>query len=308
MDWGDRADESAELRRAISGVLVIDKPVGMSSHDVVQAVRRGSGIRRVGHTGTLDPRASGVLVVLVGSAVRLSEYLSSSDKEYQAVIRLGRETDTYDSEGRTLASSEVNVSREELEAALQGFVGEFEQEPPPFSAIKVKGKRAYDLARQGKEVDLAPRKITVYSIDLLEWDPPEATISVACSSGTYIRSLAHDLGQVLGCGAMLAGLRRTRSGRFTLRQAVPLSRLEQAFAESGWASYLLPAAEALSDWPSVELSEEQIEAVRHGMRIPAEEGDFSLACGLDEQGELVALLGYDAATHEWMPKKVLFDL
>jgi tRNA pseudouridine55 synthase len=301
------SNESFDIKNAISGVLVVDKPTGMTSHDVVQVIRRGTNIRRAGHTGTLDPRASGVLVVLIGPAVRLSEYVSASDKRYQAVITLGKTTDTYDEDGKITSSAEVNVTEERFNEELQKFVGEIEQVPPPYSAVKVKGQKAYDMARKGEEVELAPRLIKVYSLELLEWAPPEVVIDVYCSSGTYVRSLAHDLGERLGCGATLTGLRRTKSGRFTLRDAVPLRKLNDAFIDGTWYQYLIPAAEALSDWPTIEVNTTQMEILSHGNRIPAENGATSRAIGVNEQGELVALLELDETLHEWQPKKVFFS-
>ncbi len=299
--------DNFDLKNAISGVLVIDKPVGMTSHDVVQVVRKGTNIRRAGHTGTLDPRASGVLIVLVGPAVRLSEYVSASDKRYQAVITLGKKTDTFDEDGKQLASAEVNVTEEQFERELKTFVGDIEQVPPPYSAVKVQGRKAYEMAREGEEVDLAPRIISVYSLEMLEWAPPEVVIDIFCSSGTYVRSLANDLGERLGCGATLTGLRRTKSGRFTLRDAVPLRKLNEAFTDGTWYQYLIPAAEALSDWPALELSNDEMETVRHGNRIPAVPTPEKKARGISQQGELVALLELDEATNEWQPKKVFFS-
>jgi tRNA pseudouridine55 synthase len=304
----DHTNENFDMKNAISGVLVVDKPTGMTSHDVVQAIRRGTNIRRAGHTGTLDPRASGVLVVLLGPAVRLSEYVSASDKRYQAVIMLGTTTDTFDADGKTTSSSPVNVTEEQFDTELQKFVGRIEQVPPPYSAIKVQGRKAYEMARAGEEVELAPRIIDVYSLELLEWAPPEVVIDVNCSSGTYVRSLANDLGARLGCGATLTGLRRTKNGRFTLRDAVPLRKLNEAFISGSWYQYLIPAAEALSsDWPGIELTQEEMESIRHGHRIPAKPDSGLKACGISEQGELVALMTLDEATHEWQPKKVFFS-
>jgi tRNA pseudouridine55 synthase len=297
------------IDNVVSGVLVVDKPIGLTSHDVVQVIRRGTGIRRAGHTGTLDPRASGVLVVLVGPAVRLSEYVSASDKRYQATLRLGSSTDTYDADG-TVTSPTVavdNITEELFETTLQTFVGSIEQVPPPYSAVKVKGRKAYEMAREGEEVDLAPRTINVYSLDVLEWASPEVVIDVYCSSGTYVRSLANDLGQQLGCGAHLIGLRRTKSGRFTLRDAVPLRRLQEAFDAGDWYRYLIPAAEALADWPMVELDGDQVELVRHGHRVPAAAGSQGWARGVSQQGDLVALLEVDPELNEWQPKKVFFQ-
>lgn len=301
-------NDNFNVKDSISGVLVVDKPVGMTSHDVVQAIRSGTNIRRAGHTGTLDPRASGVLVVLIGPAVRLSQYVSASDKRYQAIIELGTSTDTYDGDGEVTGRSPVDITVEEFETALKGFVGEIEQKPPSFSAIKVGGRKAYEMARNGEEVELEPRKINVYSLELLEWDPPEAVVDVNCSSGTYVRSLANDLGEILGCGANLVGLRRTKSGQFALRDAVPLRKLQEAFTAGDWYKYLIPAAEALSDWPSIELSFEQVDEVKHGHRITAdlEGSEGKLARAISQQGELVALMEYDTETNEWQPRKVFF--
>ena len=302
-------NDRSNFDNSVSGVLVVDKPVGMTSHDVVQRIRSGTHIRRAGHTGTLDPRASGVLVVLIGPAVRLSEYVSTSDKRYQAVLRFGMTTSTYDTEGEITSRAPVDISYEELEETLSTFVGEFKQTPPIYSAIKVGGRKAYDIARDGETLDLEPRTINVYSIELLDWDPPEAVIDIHCSSGTYIRSLASDLGEKLGCGATLVGLRRTRNGQFGLRDAVSLSKLEDAFNDGDWYKYLIPAAEALSDWYTVVLTYEQVDAVRHGHRVPAPEVVQAGLWGraVSEEGELVALIEYDAETNEWQPRKVFFN-
>jgi len=295
------------VKNVVSGVLVVDKPVGLTSHDVVQIIRRGTGIRRAGHTGTLDPRASGVLVVLLGPAVRLSEYVSASDKRYQATIRLGSSTDTYDAEGVTTQPEvPVEVSEEQFIELLKGFVGEIEQVPPAHSAIKVKGKRAYEMARKGEEVELEPRLINVYSLDVLEWAPPEVVVDVYCSSGTYVRSLANDIGEQLGVGAHLFGLRRTRSGQFTLRNAVSLRRLQESFEAGNWAQFLIPAAEALSDWYTVELDADMVEMVRHGHRIPVEGDVPERARAISQQGDLVALLEFIPEDNEWHPNKVFF--
>ncbi len=304
---------SQDVKNAISGALVIDKPVGMTSHDVVQAIRNGTGLRRAGHTGTLDPRASGVLVILVGPAVRLSEYVSASDKRYQAIIRLGGTTDTYDAEGKfTPTKDPATVTEMEFEEALKTFVGEIEQTPPPYSAVKVQGRKAYEMARKGEEVELEPRTITVHHLEVLEWTPPEVVIDVHCSSGTYVRSLANDLGKKLGCGAYLVGLRRTKSGKFTLRDAVPLRKLQEAFTAGNWYQYLIPAAEALGDWYAVELSPDEVEAIRHGHRVKVKPADAAQekVRGVSTQGELVALMmqmeNAEDGSKEWQPKKVFF--
>ncbi len=299
--------EKNVIKNVVSGVLVVDKPVGLTSHDVVQIIRRGTGIRRAGHTGTLDPRASGVLVILIGPAVRLSEYVSASDKRYQATIRLGASTDTYDAEGQPVsypnaANILASLTEEKFEEILQNYVGEFDQKPPAYSAIKVDGKKAYESAREGEEVELEPRKINVYSLDLLEWAPPEVVVDVFCSSGTYVRSLANELGEALSVGAHLVGLRRTKSGRFTLRDAISLRRLRESFEAGDWYTHLIPAAEALADWPMVELSSDEVELLRHGHRLKADPESPQWARALTEQGDLVALV--ENLDGEWQPRKV----
>ncbi len=303
------SEQEFDVKNAVSGVLVIDKPVGMTSHDVVQVVRRGTGIRRAGHTGTLDPRASGVLVVLIGPAVRLSEFVSASDKRYQAIIRLGESTDTYDGDGEVTRRLPVDVTYEQIEEALTQFEGTVEQIPPAYSAKRINGKKAYELAREGEEVELDAKEIDVYHLELLEWDTPEAIVDVYCSSGTYVRSLANDLGEVLNTGGHLVGLRRTKSGEFGLRDAVQLRKLKEAFDNGDWYKYLIPAAEALSDWPSRELSFYEVDLVRHGHRIPVEytpENPDHWVRAISQQGELVALMEYVPEEKEWQPRKVFF--
>jgi tRNA pseudouridine55 synthase len=203
------------------------------------------------------------------------------------------------------------VTEEQFEKILKTFEGEIEQTPPPYSAVKVGGRRAYDMARQGEEVDLAPRKIQVHHLEVLEWAPPEVVVDVHCSSGTYVRSLANDIGNQLGTGAYLVGLRRTKSGRFSLRDATPLRKLQEAFQAGNWYQYLIPAAEALADWPAVELNPDEVEEVRHGHRVKAAVGaeQPQLVRGVSAAGELIALMvpapGEDGSA-EWQPKKVFF--
>ncbi len=301
-----------KIKNVVSGALVIDKPVGLTSHDVVKIVRRGTNIRRAGHTGTLDPRASGVLVVLVGPAVRLSEYIAADDKRYQATVKLGASTDTYDSEGRiTHTAPFEHITEDHFLTLLKSYEGTTLQMPPVYSAIKVQGKPAYKRTRDGEEVELEPREIDVYTLDLLEWAPPEAVLDVYCSSGTYVRSLANDIGEDLQTGAHLIGLRRTKSGFFTLRHAVRLRDLQDAFLSGDWYRYLIPASELLPDWPVVELDQETVEKVSFGHRIPAgtnpEMTEEGMTRAISEQGDLVALLSFDEQKREWLPKKVFFQ-
>ena len=295
-----------ELKDFITGALVIDKPVGMTSHDVVKVIRNGTGIRRAGHTGTLDPRASGVLVVLIGPAVRLSEFLSASDKRYQAILRFGVATDTYDTEGKQVGETKPvdHITEDDFQSLLREYEGKIAQVPPAHSAVKVNGEKAYNLARRGEEVNLEPRMIDVYNLELLEWAPPEAVIDVYASSGTYVRSLANDLGNDLGVGAHLTGLRRTKNGQFTLRDAVRLQDLQESFEVGDWYRHLIPAAETLADWHTLNLTPDDIDKIKHGHRIPAEQGASGWARGLSEQGDLIALLEAAEGDDTWQPRKV----
>ncbi len=289
------------------GLILVDKPIGPTSHRVVHLVRQGTGIRKVGHAGTLDPRASGLLVLCLGPATRLSEYISTSSKCYEAVIRFGAATRTYDGDGEVTRRSTEIPSRGQIEAALPGFTGAIQQVPPPFSAVKVSGQRAYDLARAGKEVDLGPRTVTIYALRIREYQPPDLALDIECSAGTYIRSLAHDLGDQLGCGAYLAALRRTKSGEFLLSKAVTLDRLEQSFLDGTWPEYVLPPTEALLGFAQIELDAEQVDRIRLGHSIPAAPGANGLACALHPMGGLVAILEATADGQQWHPRKVFLE-
>jgi tRNA pseudouridine55 synthase len=298
----------------MDGILVIDKPAGWTSHDVVARVRRLTRARRVGHTGTLDPLATGVLVICIGRATRVVEYMVGHDKRYRATIRLGVETDTYDVEGRVTAQHPVGVSEVSLRSTLQGLTGDIRQVPPMYSALKRDGKKLVDLARRGVEVEREPRRVTVYAIDVLSFDPPDATIDVHCSAGTYIRSLAHDAGRALGCGAILSALTRTAAGDFTLEQAVSLERFEAAVEEGSWPSFLRPLDAGLAAFPAVTLGEEDARRARHGMSIPETRARASLAPlhasadvfrVYDPAGRIVGLMRWDAQRSELRPEKIL---
>ncbi len=293
------------------GILLLDKPSGPTSHDMVNAVRRGTGERRVGHAGTLDPLASGLLVICLGPATRLSEYLTQKDKCYRARVRLGQTTGTYDADSPVVAESPALPERPAVEAALASFRGSQLQRPPQFSAIRRGGRRAYELARRGEAIELEPRPITVFSLELVGWQPPECELEVQCSAGTYIRSLAHDLGQALECGAHLVGLRRTASGAFRVDDAVPLSKLKLAFGEgaAAWRRYLQPADAALADWPAVNLSSEEADHIQHGQTVPLGEGQAAgdWARAYSPVGEFIAVLRADSAARVWHPHKVLLE-
>jgi tRNA pseudouridine55 synthase len=227
----------------VHGFLIVDKPSGVTSFSIVALVRRLTGVRRVGHAGTLDPLASGVLPVAIGQAARFIEYLDDEAKAYVARVRFGVTTDTYDADGRAVATGDASgVTRESVEPALAGFVGDIQQTPPIFSALKLTGKPLYRYAREGAELQLASRMVHVESVRLLGFDDvlPEAEIEVVCGKGTYIRSIAHDLGQLLGCGAHLSSLRRTRSGGFSLDDAHSPDEIS-GFAADGRLDELLLA-------------------------------------------------------------------
>jgi len=252
------------------GVLNIDKPQGLTSHDVVARVRRLTGIRRVGHAGTLDPLATGVLLVCVGPATRFVEYLQQGEKVYETVIRLGEETDTYDAEGQIIARTPVpDFSLNVLEQALDAFRGEILQTPPMYSAIKRDGKPLYKLAREGKHVERPPRHVTIYEIVILDWQKPDLSLRITTSSGVYIRSIAHDLGRALGVGGHVRALRRVASGAFRVEDAVGLEELEAAGED--WPRYLHGLRGALSMLPAVVLTEAQAQRFRHGQRLALRE-------------------------------------
>jgi tRNA pseudouridine55 synthase len=256
----------------MNGVLVVDKPSGPTSHDVVARVRRAIGIDRVGHTGTLDPLATGVLPLVIGRATRLAQYLTADEKEYVAGIRFGVASSTYDALGTmtpTCASTgPVEITRATLEPELERFRGTFEQMPPPFSAKKVGGTRAYRLARAQQPVALKPVPVTVALLHLLSVDGTFATIRLVCSSGFYVRSLAHDLGQRLGCGAFLETLQRTRAGPFGLEEATPLSTVESEGMD--WRDRLLPMNRLLPGVPGLVLTSTGVRRVSHGNSVSAE--------------------------------------
>lgn len=277
----------------LCGILVVDKPAGPTSFDVVHRVRATLKTPKVGHTGTLDPAATGVLPICLGAATKLAGYITEGDKEYEATVRLGETTDTQDATGTVLQQREViDLTPARLEATLQKFVGEIEQVPPMFSAVKKDGKRLYELARAGKEVEREARKVTIRAIELLEFGVPEFRIRVGCSKGTYIRTLAHDVGEALGFGAHLKALRRTRSGPFSLAQAVSLQKVVELgpARRDEAAAWLIPLADAFAELPTVTLDAATLaKKVAHGQAL-----DVPSAVSISE-GARVRVLGPDGA-------------
>lgn len=255
----------------MNGVLNVLKPVGMTSHDVVDAVRRLAATRRVGHAGTLDPGAAGVLVVCVEKATRLTEFLSEADKEYRVEVAFGTATDTGDAYGQPIRTGETgSLTEDRIDEALADFRGEIEQVPPMASAVHVGGTRLYEAARRGEMVEVPPRRVTVYALDLLAYNPltAHAWLHVRCSKGTYIRRLCHDLGERLGCGGHASFMVRTRVGRYRIEGAATLEELTAAAADGRLDMLVESPGAALADLPSVELTAPQRQAVMHGQGIP----------------------------------------
>ncbi len=249
----------------MDGVIVVDKPEGWTSHDAVNKVRRLAGTRKVGHLGTLDPLATGVLPLVVGRATRLAQFLMRGDKTYDAVVRFGYATDTYDRDGTPVSPvTQPELDRPRLEAVLDQFRGRITQMPPPVSAKKVGGTPAYRLVRRNIPVELKPVEVTVHSIELLEIQGPEARLLVRCSQGTYMRSIAHDLGQALGCGAFLKSLRRLASGDFRIEQARTIPELEELARQGRLAEALIPAAQLLPEFPSEMVDSLTARQIRQG--------------------------------------------
>ncbi len=254
----------------VHGVLNINKPAGMTSHDVVDAVRKILGIRRVGHTGTLDPQATGVLPLCVGRATRIAQYLTQADKEYVMTLCLGVTTDTLDAAGKETGRVDpVRVGREDLLAVLPRFVGEIQQVPPIFSAKKVRGERLYRLARRGETVERQPVTVRIHALELLEFAPPFVRLRATCSKGTYARSLCDDIGRALGCGGHLHALTRTRSGRFTMDGVLTLGELEDRVRQGRLPEVLLSIAEALAHLPAVRVAPEAGRLILHGGSVTA---------------------------------------
>ena len=298
------------MTEQIDGILNIDKPAGITSMDVVRRIKRASGQKRVGHGGTLDPFASGVVPICLGRATRMMEYLVDGTKEYHATVRLGVETDTYDVDGEVVAESDVSdIDIEAIGQALRPFVGMIEQVPPMYSALKKDGERLYNMARAGIEVEREPRSVHVIGIDVIDWSPPDLIIDVTCGRGFYMRSLAHDLGEALGCGGHLQELTRTRNSAFNIDEALSLEEAETAFTEGAWRDALHSPDVAVRSMPAIVVDRGVADRVRNGrplpgaLRIPFDQpGEECRVYGSD--GEFLALMIFDRSTGQWQPRKV----
>lgn len=292
---------------ALHGILVIDKERGLTSHDVVARVRRITGERKVGHTGTLDPAATGVLPVCLGSATKVIEYLQATSKTYYAEVVFGVTTDTDDLEGTILAETGVHdLTSERLAGLLDGFRGPISQLPPMYAAIKIGGRKLYEIARAGETVERAPRAVTIHRLELLAYEEPVARLLIDCSKGTYIRALARDLGARAGCGAYLHRLSRLRTGPFWLDQALTLDELAEEFPVTSWPELALHPDAALLDWPAIVLDDQDLAAWQQGQAPrgqPAEPGRRGRVYSVT--GDWVGLGRYDDARGRWQPEKVI---
>ncbi len=296
----------------MDGILNVDKPRGKTSFSIVSMVKRLSRERRVGHAGTLDPMATGVLPVCIGQGTRVVEYLASASKSYRAEIEFGVTTDTYDCTGNvTFRGDSSTVNREKLEAVLSSFHGIIEQIPPMYSAIKQNGQPLYKLARAGINVFRQSRPVEIYRIEMILWELPVVTLEVECSKGTYIRSLAHDVGQILGCGASLRNLIRLRCGPFHIGDSITIPQLEEAFRHGYWEKYVYPLDTVLADWPAVVVDEEKEQDIINGRSILLSRGsdtnepvEYGLYRAYSRYGRFLAVLKFNAEKGEWHPQKV----
>lgn len=291
-----------------SGILNIDKPAGMTSHDLVAALRKASGERRVGHAGTLDPMATGVLLLCLGSATRVVEDLQAFPKTYQARLRLGLRTASGDAEGALIATRDPSaVTRTQVEAALDAFRGDILQTPPMVSALRHEGQRLYALARAGIEVERAPRPVTVHALELVDWAPPELALEMRVSKGTYVRAIADDLGEALGVGAHLVALRRSAVGAFRVEDAEPLELALAAFAEGWWPEILHPLDAALVAYDAMLVDPDREAALRQGQQIEGQApgpGASAEVRVYDGEGRFVGLVAWDAVSARWQPRRV----
>ncbi len=294
-----------------NGVINVYKERGYTSHDVVARLRGILKLKKIGHTGTLDPEAEGVLPVCLGNGTRLCGMLTDKEKEYQAELLLGVTTNTQDMTGRILARRDVCVTREETEKAVMGFLGTYEQLPPMYSACRVEGKRLYELAREGKEVERKRRPVTIHELEICSIELPRVRMRVVCSKGTYIRTLCHDIGERLGCGGTMASLLRTRVDRFTLKEAKRLDEVEAAAAAGEAGTLILPVEEMFSALPVITVKEAYTSAVRNGnplflRQITGKSGwmDGEQVRIHDSQGRFYGIYGFEVMKGRFVPVKM----
>jgi tRNA pseudouridine55 synthase len=294
----------------MDGILNINKPKDLTSFDIVARVKRITGERHTGHAGTLDPLATGVLPICSGKATRVIEYLFNETKTYRAEVELGITTDSYDSTGKIINTRDPSgITRERVETVLTSFRGTILQTPPMYSAIKHRGTPLYKLARSGIEVERNSRPVHIYKLEIVDWQPPCFSLEVVCGKGTYIRSLAQDIGEALGCGAVMKNLERTRVGPFNLEDSITLEQLEETAAKGYTERYLYPADYALQSFDTLVVNHEQQCSLIHGMPVSPEPDlteikPAALCRVYNEDGGFVGMVEYDAANLRWQPHKI----
>ena len=292
----------------MDGIFNINKPAGKTSFGVVAAVKRLTGERHAGHAGTLDPDATGVLPICLGQGTRIVEFLMDTKKTYRAEVELGKATDTYDRSGKVTYqgdASGIDISKVEQSLAL--FRGNIEQMPPMYSAVKHRGQPLYRLARAGITIQRKSRKVTIHRLEIISWQLPIITLEIECSKGTYIRSLAHDLGEALGCGAYLKNLERTRYGIFDTKDAVSLTQLEEAYRQGDWQRYLYPIDSVLENIKAIEVDEGSEAAIKTGgflKNVPSDNDEEKYRRAYSKDGRFLAILTHDKDIGAWRPKKV----
>ena len=301
------------MAQSINGIINVNKPPGITSMDVIRRIRQASGVRRVGHSGTLDPLASGVMVVALGVAARLLEYVTEFNKSYAAKIELGKSTDTYDGEGEILNSElKVMVSDSDVRSAIQTFKGTQSQIPPMHSAIKVNGIKLYDLARKGITIDRAPRLVNLYDAYISDFKSPELDLQITCSKGFYVRTFANDLGIQLGCGAYLKELVRTSVGKFNIEDSLSLDFIETNLQKNKSRILLQKLETVLDPIPKLRLDFDETKKVQNGISIPAVGNhkaatNSHIAMALTEKGKLIAVMRLNEEELIWKPEKVFHD-
>ena len=292
------------------GVINVYKEPGYTSHDVVAKMRGILKQKKIGHTGTLDPAAEGVLPVCLGKGTKLCDMLTDKTKTYEAVLLLGRETDTQDTTGQTLSEAPVSVTEEDVREAVLSFVGEYDQIPPMYSALKVDGKKLYELARAGKEVERQARAVTIHEISILSIDLPRVTMSVTCSKGTYIRTLCYDIGRKLGCGGCMEHLTRTRVDRFEVKDSLTLAQIEALRDEDRLQEHIVPVDGMFSDYPALTVSEECDRLVHNGNQFyPSEDQPETYRTAdmvrvYDSAGHFIGIYEYDGEKRWFKPRKI----
>ncbi len=278
----------------LHGWVILDKPLGLTSTQAIGRIRRATNAQKLGHAGTLDPLATGILPIALGEATKTIPFVQDSDKVYRFTVAWGSATTTDDREGKVIASSAQRPARADIEAVMPRFIGEIEQVPPQFSAIRIEGQRAYDLARAGESVDIKPRLVSVYGLTLLGMDADSATFELECSKGTYVRSIARDMGEILGCFGHVSALRRLAVGHFTEEMAISLDEFEKIVQNSAPDQVLLPVETALDDIPALAMTAAEITRIRQGQSLKflsRQDHDRFASAGIDENCDLVLAVG-----------------